>query len=69
MIVLGIDPGTHRCGYGVVEKTGPGLKLLSYGIFDTLENDEVTVRERDNMKQQRIKINELEKFFLAKNMI
>lgn len=39
MIVLGIDPGTHRCGYGVVEKTGPGLKLLSYGIFDTLEND------------------------------
>ena len=39
MIVLGIDPGTHRCGYGVVEKTGTILKLLSYGIFDTFEND------------------------------
>ncbi|MCX6719742.1 MAG: glycine--tRNA ligase [Candidatus Staskawiczbacteria bacterium] len=27
--------------------------------FDTLENDEVTVRDRDTMKQERIKINEL----------
>ena len=36
--------------------------------FDSLENNEVTVRERDNMQQQRIKINELEKFFSLKNL-
>ena len=31
--------------------------------FDSLENDAVTVRDRDSMKQERIKIDELEKFF------
>lgn len=31
--------------------------------FDTLENSEVTVRDRDTMKQERINISDLEKFF------
>ena len=31
--------------------------------FDSLENDDVTIRYRDTMKQERIKISELEKFF------
>jgi glycyl-tRNA synthetase len=34
--------------------------------FDTLENDEVTVRDRDSMQQERIKISDLENFFRAK---
>ncbi len=34
--------------------------------FESLENEEVTVRDRDNMKQTRIKISELENFFRAK---
>ena len=34
--------------------------------FDTLENLEVTVRDRDTMEQARIKISELENFFRAK---
>jgi len=34
--------------------------------FDSLENEEVTVRDRDTMKQERIKISELSKFFRAK---
>jgi len=34
--------------------------------FDTLENNEVTVRDRDTMKQQRIKIDELSKFLNKK---
>jgi len=34
--------------------------------FDTLENGEVTVRDRDTMQQERIKIAELETFFRAK---
>ena len=32
--------------------------------FESLENDEVTVRDRDTMKQERIKISELENFRL-----
>jgi len=34
--------------------------------FDTLENSEVTVRDRDTMKQEKIKITDLEKFFREK---
>ncbi len=34
--------------------------------FDTLENSEVTVRNRDTMQQERIKINELENFFRSR---
>jgi len=34
--------------------------------FDSLENDEVTVRGRDNMEQVRVKVSELEKFFQEK---
>lgn len=32
--------------------------------FDTLSNNTVTVRDRDTMKQTRIKIDELNKYFL-----
>lgn len=34
--------------------------------FETLENDTVTVRDRDTMKQERIKINELNNYFISK---
>jgi len=34
--------------------------------FDSLENNDVTVRNRDSMEQERIKITELSKFFQAK---
>ena len=32
MRVLGIDPGTQVCGYGLVEQTGGDLKALDYGV-------------------------------------
>lgn len=34
MIVLGIDPGSRRCGYGVVERTGKRLALLESGVLE-----------------------------------
>ena len=34
--------------------------------FDTLENNEVTVRDRDTMKQERIKIDELQEYLIKK---
>ena len=37
--------------------------------FDTLEDETVTIRDRDTMEQQRIKIDELEKFFEDKFVI
>lgn len=39
MRVLGIDPGTHRCGYAVAESAGSKLKVCCYGVFDTQEKN------------------------------
>ena len=36
MIVLGIDPGTARTGYGIVERSGARLRMLDYGCLETL---------------------------------
>jgi crossover junction endodeoxyribonuclease RuvC len=35
MIVLGIDPGTAALGYGIVERTGGGLRAVDVGCLET----------------------------------
>jgi crossover junction endodeoxyribonuclease RuvC len=35
VIVLGIDPGTARLGYGIVERQGSQLTMLEYGCVET----------------------------------
>jgi crossover junction endodeoxyribonuclease RuvC len=35
MIILGIDPGTAMLGYGIVERTGPRLRAIDYGVVRT----------------------------------
>jgi crossover junction endodeoxyribonuclease RuvC len=32
MRILGIDPGTRVCGYGVIETDGPDARALDYGV-------------------------------------
>ncbi len=34
MRVLGIDPGSIVCGYGVVEKNGSNITLVEYGVVE-----------------------------------
>ncbi len=38
MIVLGIDPGTARLGYGVVERQGSQLTMLDFGCLETIND-------------------------------
>ncbi|MEX1336322.1 MAG: crossover junction endodeoxyribonuclease RuvC [Candidatus Limnocylindrales bacterium] len=38
MIVLGIDPGTARLGYGLVERQGSTLTMLDYGCLETIND-------------------------------
>jgi len=33
MRILGIDPGTGRCGFGIVEKNGTVIKAVNYGVI------------------------------------
>lgn len=35
MIILGIDPGTAMLGFGIVERTGPRLRAIDYGVIST----------------------------------
>lgn len=37
MKILGIDPGTSRIGYGLIEKKP--LKLLDYGVIESAQKD------------------------------
>jgi crossover junction endodeoxyribonuclease RuvC len=35
VIILGIDPGTAMLGYGVIERTGPRLRAIDFGVIST----------------------------------
>jgi crossover junction endodeoxyribonuclease RuvC len=36
VIVLGIDPGTAATGYGLVERNGSHLRMVEFGVVETL---------------------------------
>lgn len=44
MTVLGIDPGTAACGYGVVRRDGTRLVALDFGWFGTPSREQPQVR-------------------------
>jgi crossover junction endodeoxyribonuclease RuvC len=43
-LVLGIDPGLSRCGYGVVRRDGPTFRAVAYGVIRTPPSDDLAVR-------------------------
>ena len=44
MIVLGIDPGTARTGYGVVSREGSQLRMVDYGCLETIDDRPLSAR-------------------------
>jgi crossover junction endodeoxyribonuclease RuvC len=46
MIVLGVDPGTVRTGWGVVRRAGPRLVGVAAGVIRANEKDELPERLR-----------------------
>ena len=44
MKVLGIDPGTAACGYGIVEESGGRVRALDYGWWKTGASDRPELR-------------------------
>jgi crossover junction endodeoxyribonuclease RuvC len=45
-IYLGIDPGTMRIGYGVIESTTKGLVPLAWGVIENSPQDPAGARQR-----------------------
>jgi crossover junction endodeoxyribonuclease RuvC len=43
-VVLGIDPGVSRCGYGVVRRDGPRYQAVAYGVIRTPPREELPAR-------------------------
>ena len=44
MKVLGIDPGTAACGYGIVHESGGRLKAIDYGWWRTPAGERLEAR-------------------------
>ena len=43
-VVLGIDPGVSRCGYGVVRRDGGRFHAVAYGVIRTPPREELPIR-------------------------
>ncbi len=84
MIILGVDPGSRLLGYGVIEKTGNHVRVLTHGTirlfhkeYRDIPVDETTpsrLREifeklGDVIKEYKPHIMAVEKVFFAKNAI
>jgi crossover junction endodeoxyribonuclease RuvC len=44
MLVLGIDPGTAICGYGVIQVEGSRIRALTYGAIETSPSQDAAAR-------------------------
>lgn len=75
MIILGIDPGSHKIGYGVIQKSNSKLESLDYGCLEFF-----TANNKDNsnlvdlydevsslIKKWRPDLVSIEKLFFFKN--
>jgi crossover junction endodeoxyribonuclease RuvC len=45
-IVMGIDPGTHHCGYGLVARRGTRFVHIAHGVIHAVTNDDLAHRLR-----------------------
>jgi crossover junction endodeoxyribonuclease RuvC len=74
MIILGIDPGTAMLGYGLIERTGPRLRAIDFGVVST--SSRLTLPERleaihlaltDLIELHKPEIMGVERLFFTKN--
>ncbi len=74
MIILGIDPGFARTGYGIIEEKNKNIRMLDYGCITTpagvlFEKRLKKIREEINdlIKKHKPDICAVEKIFFCKN--
>lgn len=73
MIILGIDPGTNRVGYGVVEKSGGSLTYVTSGLIECskkslAENlEKIGLEIEKVIKKTKPEKAGIEKLFFSKN--
>jgi crossover junction endodeoxyribonuclease RuvC len=73
MIALGIDPGTRRIGYGVIDSQGNNTRFVNAGIFKITATEDVAALEETKQEIDRLiaeykpDVVAIEKLFFAKN--
>lgn len=72
MIILGIDPGTKRMGFGLVEVRGPSLVFIAAGLIGDSEGKPVSLlplkKHLDSLfKKHAPEIVAIERLYFSKN--
>jgi crossover junction endodeoxyribonuclease RuvC len=73
MIVLGIDPGTKRIGYGLVKKDGPHFTCLDAGILKVSSSEQKLILQEakqglsEVIKKYDPQLLAIERLYFAKN--
>ena len=74
MIILGIDPGFARTGYGLIEVNGNSFKMIDYGVIETESGLEFNLRLKkifedlnELIKKYKPLAVSVEKIFFCKN--
>ena len=65
MIILGIDPGLHVTGYGVLESFGNGTKVLEAGVIRTGESKSFEHKLRDIFSEIGLIIRQFKPDYIA----
>ncbi|MFP4466362.1 MAG: crossover junction endodeoxyribonuclease RuvC [Candidatus Goldiibacteriota bacterium] len=75
MRILGIDPGTARTGFGVVEKKGGRLIVVDYGLIETTKKLEpadrleyIFAQITEIIKRHKPRVLAIEKLFFNRNV-
>ena len=74
MIILGLDPGSVRVGYGFIKKQGDELRLIKAGLLKISSKDksqrliELEKSFSELLKKQNPELVVLEKLFFMKNL-
>lgn len=73
MIILGIDPGTRRMGFGVIEKNGSLLRYVDAGLLEIKSSRDIDALKEIKDGLQKIfaahkpELMAIEKLFFSKN--
>lgn len=75
MIILGIDPGTRRVGYGAIEEKGKDLSHITHGVIETSTKKDraENLLELEGRLRELLRLHQpsrvgVEKLFFAKNV-
>lgn len=70
MVIIGIDPGYVRIGYGIIEKNSGAMKYIASGLLSVNKNNRyISVEEeiKKLIQDNKPRVIGIEKLFLVKN--